>query len=50
LEQANLPLPDATKAFAPAFYDGQRGIVVMRTFNEAPGVLHPVTHVPASGY
>ena len=32
---------DTTKAFAPAFLDGQRGIVVMRTFNEAPDVPGP---------
>ena len=29
---------DTTKAFAAAFLDGQRGIAVMRTFNEAPDV------------
>jgi len=32
---------DTTKAFAPAFLNGQRGIVVMRTFNEAPNVPGP---------
>jgi len=32
---------DSTKAFAPAFLNGQRGIVVMRTFNEAPDVPGP---------
>jgi putative SOS response-associated peptidase YedK len=32
---------DSTKAFAPSFLDGQRGIVVMRTFNEAPDMPGP---------
>jgi putative SOS response-associated peptidase YedK len=32
---------DATKAFAQAFRDGQRGIVLMKTFNEAPDVKGP---------
>lgn len=30
-----------TPTFAPAFINGQRGIVVMRTFNEAPDVPGP---------
>jgi putative SOS response-associated peptidase YedK len=32
---------DTTKVFAKAFTDGQRGIVLMKTFNEAPDVLGP---------
>ena len=32
---------DATKAFAQAFQDGQRGIVLVKTFNEAPDVDGP---------
>jgi putative SOS response-associated peptidase YedK len=32
---------DTTKAFAQAFADGQRGIVLMKTFNEAPDVEGP---------
>lgn len=32
---------DTTPTFAPAFLNGQRGIVVMRTFNEAPDVPGP---------
>jgi putative SOS response-associated peptidase YedK len=32
---------DTTKAFAQAFVDGQRGIVLMKTFNEAPDVPGP---------
>jgi putative SOS response-associated peptidase YedK len=32
---------DTTKAFAQAFADGQRGIVLMKTFNEAPDVPGP---------
>ena len=32
---------DTTKAFAQAFRDGQRGIVLMKTFNEAPDVKGP---------
>jgi len=32
---------DTTKAFAEAFRDGQRGIVLMKTFNEAPDVKGP---------
>ncbi|HXS05647.1 MAG TPA: SOS response-associated peptidase family protein [Rhizomicrobium sp.] len=32
---------DTTKAFASAFRDGQRGIVIVRTFNEAPDIPGP---------
>jgi putative SOS response-associated peptidase YedK len=32
---------DTTKAFAQAFTEGQRGIVLMKTFNEAPDVEGP---------
>jgi putative SOS response-associated peptidase YedK len=32
---------ETTKAFASAFVDGQRGIVLMKTFNEAPDVEGP---------
>ena len=32
---------DATRAFAEAFREGQRGIVLMKTFNEAPDVEGP---------
>jgi len=32
---------ETTKAFAHAFADGQRGIVLMKTFNEAPDVDGP---------
>lgn len=32
---------DTVKAFAQAFLDGQRGIVLMKTFNEAPDVEGP---------
>jgi len=32
---------DTTKAFAQAFADGQRGIVLMKNFNEAPDVEGP---------
>ncbi len=42
-----------TRAFADAFRDGQRGIVLARTFNEAPenGVQHVITPgaLPAIG-
>jgi putative SOS response-associated peptidase YedK len=39
---------EATRAFAEAFRDGQRGIVLMRTFNEAPNVEGPtVQHMIA---
>ena len=37
---------DTTKAFAQAFRDGQRGIVLMKNFNEAPDVPGPtIQHV-----
>ena len=32
---------ETTKAFAGAFLDGQRGIVLMKTFNEAPDIEGP---------
>lgn len=32
---------ETTKAFASAFLDGQRGIVLMKTFNEAPDIEGP---------
>ena len=32
---------DTTRAFAQAFQDGQRGIVLMKTFNEAPDIEGP---------
>ena len=32
---------ESTKAFAEAFLDGQRGIVLMKTFNEAPDIEGP---------
>lgn len=32
---------DTTKAFASAFLEGQRGIVIVRTFNEAPDIPGP---------
>ncbi|MGZ5921853.1 MAG: SOS response-associated peptidase family protein, partial [Rhizomicrobium sp.] len=32
---------DTTRAFAQAFADGQRGIVLMKSFNEAPDVPGP---------
>jgi putative SOS response-associated peptidase YedK len=32
---------DTTKAFSQAFRDGQRGIVLMQTFNEAPDIDGP---------
>jgi len=32
---------ETTKAFSQAFLDGQRGIVLMKTFNEAPDVEGP---------
>jgi putative SOS response-associated peptidase YedK len=32
---------ESTKAFAGAFLDGQRGIVLMKTFNEAPDIEGP---------
>jgi len=41
---------DTTKTFAPAFLNGQRGIVVMRTFNEAPDVAGPtIQHTVTPG-
>jgi putative SOS response-associated peptidase YedK len=44
---------DTTRAFAGAFHDGQRGIVLVKTFNEAPesGVQHTITpgDAPAIG-
>jgi putative SOS response-associated peptidase YedK len=32
---------DTLKTFAPSFLDGQRGIVIVRTFNEAPDIPGP---------
>jgi putative SOS response-associated peptidase YedK len=32
---------DTTRAFADAFRDGQRGIVIVETFNEAPDIVGP---------
>lgn len=41
---------DTTKAFASAFLDGERGIVLVRTFNEAPDLSGPVAqHVITPG-
>jgi putative SOS response-associated peptidase YedK len=41
---------DTTKAFAQAFRDGQRGIVLMKNFNEAPDVKGPTNqHVVTPG-
>jgi len=41
---------ETTKAFAQAFQDGQRGIVLMKTFNEAPDVEGPtLQHVITPG-
>ena len=41
---------DTTKAFAQAFADNQRGIVLMKTFNEAPDVPGPtVQHTITPG-
>jgi putative SOS response-associated peptidase YedK len=42
---------DTTRAFADAFRDGQRGIALVETFNEAPdsGAQHVVTPVGAIG-
>jgi len=41
---------ETTKAFAKAFRDGQRGIVLMQNFNEAPDVKGPtLQHVIAPG-
>lgn len=41
---------ETTKAFAGAFLDGQRGIVLMKTFNEAPDIEGPtIQHVITPG-
>lgn len=43
---------ETTKAFASAFLDGQRGIVLMKTFNEAPDIEGPTiqhTITPGDG-
>jgi putative SOS response-associated peptidase YedK len=41
---------ETTKAFSQAFLDGQRGIVLMKTFNEAPDVKGPtVQHTITPG-
>jgi putative SOS response-associated peptidase YedK len=41
---------ETTKAFAQAFQEGQRGIVLMKTFNEAPDVAGPtVQHTITPG-
>jgi len=43
---------ETTKAFAGAFLDGQRGIVLMKTFNEAPDIEGPTlqhTITPGDG-
>jgi putative SOS response-associated peptidase YedK len=42
---------DTTRAFADAFRDGQRGIVLVETFNEAPesGAQHVITPTGAIG-
>jgi putative SOS response-associated peptidase YedK len=41
---------DTTKVFAQAFREGQRGIVLMRSFNEAPDVEGPtVQHIITPG-
>ena len=41
---------DTTKAFAQAFRDGQRGIVLMKNFNEAPDIDGPtIQHVITPG-
>ena len=41
---------ETTKAFSQAFLDGQRGIVLMKTFNEAPDVDGPtVQHTITPG-
>src|ERR1700722_151302 len=40
----------STPTFAPAFLSGQRGIVVVRTFNEAPDVPGPtIQHMITPG-
>jgi putative SOS response-associated peptidase YedK len=42
---------DTTRAFAAAFQDGQRGIAIVETFNEAPdsGAQHVITPAGAIG-
>jgi len=41
---------ETTKAFAGPFLDGQRGIVLMKTFNEAPDIEGPtIQHVITPG-
>lgn len=41
---------ETTKAFSSAFLDGQRGIVLMKTFNEAPDIEGPtVQHTITPG-
>ena len=41
---------DTTKVFAQAFRDGQRGIALMKSFNEAPDVKGPtIQHVITPG-
>jgi putative SOS response-associated peptidase YedK len=41
---------DTTKAFAQAFRDGQRGIVLMQNFNEAPDIPGPtIQHIVIPG-
>src|SRR3954467_11368563 len=41
---------DTVKAFSQAFRDGQRGIVLMKSFNEAPDIKGPtIQHVITPG-
>lgn len=41
---------ETTKAFAQAFAEGQRGIVLMKTFNEAPDIEGPtIQHIITPG-
>ncbi|HWU55400.1 MAG TPA: SOS response-associated peptidase family protein [Rhizomicrobium sp.] len=41
---------ETTRAFAPAFHGGQRGIVLMKSFNEAPDIDGPtIQHVITPG-
>jgi putative SOS response-associated peptidase YedK len=41
---------ETTNAFANAFHEGQRGIVLMKTFNEAPDIEGPtIQHVVTPG-
>lgn len=41
---------ETTKTFAGAFLDGQRGIVLMKTFNEAPDIEGPtIRHIITPG-